>query len=478
MKIATLIFLMLVSIIGCTECAAAKGGKGKSNGHQDGLPAIVIEHVSVLTMSVDELVIHDATVVIEKGRIVSLQGPAPKGAKRINGKGKWLIPGLMDMHVHLPSDDQLPTQPPRADPPTMHFDTQDIMTPFIANGVTQILNMDAVPASVGQRNEIESGKVLGPHMALAAVVDGKRPEGRIANTPADARQMVRDVQAEGYNFVKVYWRLDVDVFHAIIDEANKRKIKVLGHIPEAFEGQLDKAFVPGFGMVAHAEEFSKHSDKFTDDDAVRFARLAKKSGTWVSPTLTAMRWISSQARSLEEVKTNPQNAYMHPLLQSKWIKDNQYNRNLSKPKTVAYLDRMVEFHRRLVKALKAENVPMVAGTDTLVSGVVSGFSLHDELEMMVEAGLTNSEALASATRLPAQWLGVDDDRGTVAVGKRADLVLLDANPIAKVANTRRIAGVFLNGRFLSRAELDAMMEDLAKRNAVDRDRFDWDKLPK
>jgi imidazolonepropionase-like amidohydrolase len=440
--------------------------------------SIVIENVTVVPMTDNEAILRGATVVIDKGRIAAINGPIPKGAKRVNGKGKWLIPGLMDMHVHLPNDDQLPTETPRSDPPRVDFGTQDIMTPYIANGVTQILNTDATPASVGQRNEVESGRVIGPHMALAAVVDGKRPQGRIANNASDARQMVRDVEAEGYNFVKVYWRLDVETFLAIIDEANKRKIKVLGHIPESFEGQLDKAFVPGFGMVAHAEEFSKHSDKFADADALRFAKLAKGSGTWVTPNLTAMRWIASQARSLDELKANPQNAYMHPFLQSKWVKANGYNPRLSKPSTVAYFERMVDFHQRLVRAFRAEGVPMVAGTDALLSGIVPGFSLHDELELLAGAGMSNAEVLASATRLPALWLGVDGDRGTIAVGKRADLVLLDADPLANVANTRKIAGVFLNGRYLDRKALGAMMADLAKRNKAGLERFDWDTLPK
>jgi imidazolonepropionase-like amidohydrolase len=467
--------LGLVAILGLTGASTPPAWPNPATVNQQ---PVVIENVSVVPMTDNETVIRNATVVIEQGRITAIDGPVPHGATRISGKGKWLIPGLIDMHVHLPSDDQLPVEPQRGDPPRVDWGTQDIMTPYIANGVTQVLNMDAVPASVGQRNEIESGRVWGPHMALAAVVDGKRREGRIANTPADGRQMVRDLQAEGYNFVKVYWRLDVDTFLAIVDEASKRKIKVIGHIPKAFTGQLDKAFVPGFGMVAHAEEFSKHSEKFADADAARFAKLARQSGIWVTPNLIAMRWIASQARSLDELKSSPHNAYMHPLLQSKWVKANQYNRDLSKPSTVAYLDRMVEFHRRLVRAFKAEGVPMVAGTDALLSAVVPGFSLHDELEMLVQAGLTPPEALAAATRVPAEWLEVSGDRGTIAVGKRADLVLLDADPLADIANTRRIRGVFLSGRYLRSARLDAMMADLAKRNTAGLERFDWDKLPK
>lgn len=435
----------------------------------------VIEHVTVVPMTTDGAIINDATVVIRDGRIASLNGPAPAKAVRINGKGKWLIPGLADMHVHLPSDgmSRAPKYPTEA--PNMLFDTQDAMTPYIANGVTQVLNMDAVPASVGQRNEIARGRVLGPHMALAAVINGGEGRGRIVNTPADGRQAVRSVKAEGYDFVKVYSDLNSETFQAIVDESSTLGMKAVGHIPESFEGKLESAFVPGFSMVAHAEEFSKQSSNFTDEDADRFARLAKKNGTWVTPTLVVMRWIASETRSLDEMTANTDLQYVHPILQSKWRTANRYHKN-SSPKLIAYFDRMVEFHRRLVRALKAEGVPMVAGSDALTSGVVGGFSLHEELELLVGAGLTNAEALASATRLPAVWLGVDGDRGTVEVGKRADLVLLDADPLADVANTRRIAGVMLDGRWLSGARLAAMMADLAKRNTADLGKYDWLRL--
>jgi imidazolonepropionase-like amidohydrolase len=437
----------------------------------------VIENVSVIPMTPSGVVLPDATVVIENGRVVSLQGPIPKGAKRIDGKGKWLIPGLTDMHVHLLSDGS--SRPPKypTEAPTMLFDTQDIMTPYIANGVTQVVNLDAVAASVGQRNEIAKGSVLGPHMALAAVINGGDGRGRVANTPADGRQAVRGIKAEGYDFVKVYSDLNTETFLAIVDEAGKQGMKVLGHIPEAFEGKLESAFVPGFSMVAHAEEFSKHSAEFTDEDAVRFAKLAKKNGTWVTPTLVAMRWIASETRSLDEMKASPHLKYAHPLLQSKWVVANRYHKN-SSPKLIAYFDNMVEFHRRLVRALKAEGVPLVAGSDAMTSGVVGGFSLQEELELLVGAGLTNEEALASATRLPAMWLGVDGDRGTVETGKRADLILLDADPLADVANTRKITGVFLSGKWISRATLNAMMADLAKRNSAAKDQFDFNALGK
>lgn len=438
---------------------------------------VAIEHVSVIAMIEGGTTLRDQTVIIRDGRIVSLNGPVPPGAQRIDGRGKFLIPGLMDMHVHIPSDDYSPDyRGDASQPPLIDFDTQDTMTPYVANGVTQIMNMDARSANIGQRNAIEQGKIIGPHMALAALIDGKRQDGRVALMPADGRQAVRDAKAEGYGFIKLYWRLDVETFKAICDEARKQGMKVLGHIPDAFQGKLEQAFVPGFDMVAHAEEFSKHSKTFAEADAVRFAELAKRNGTSLTGTLTTMRWISSQVRSLDELKALPTLKYVHPAVLTTWIEGNSYV-EMNSPKMISYFERMVEFHRRLVRAFKEAGVPVVAGTDALNPGCVPGFALHDELAMLVEAGLTNEEALAAATRVPANWLGVANDRGTIETGKRADLVLLDADPLADIGNTRRISGVMLSGRWFSRATLEEMLSDLARWNVANREKYRYRPQP-
>jgi imidazolonepropionase-like amidohydrolase len=436
-------------------------------------PAItVIEHVNVVTMIDGGAPLMDATVVIANGRIVALQGPIPDGALRIDGSGKWMIPGLTDMHVHIPSDGFMGPKKHPTQGPDLHLNVQDLMTPYLANGVTQVFHLDATAGSIAQRNLIERGDVLGPHMALAALIDGGEGQGRRVNSPAEGRQCVRDAQAEGYEFIKVYSELDTATYRAILEEAAQRRMKTVGHIPDAFQKDLAAAFQPNFGMVAHAEEFSKHSADFTEADALRFAQLARQSGTWVTPTLTTIRWIASEIRSLDELRALPSLKYMHPLIQQKWLKANHYNRDFT-PEDADHFDRMVLFQARLVKAFQEAGVPIVAGTDAGTSGVVPGFSLHDELELLVAAGLTPREALAAATRLPAVWLGVDQERGTIEVGKAADLVLLDADPLADIANTRRIHGVMLNGRWLDRATLDAMLLDLAAWNTANRDRFSW-----
>ncbi|NOS92155.1 MAG: amidohydrolase family protein [Cyclobacteriaceae bacterium] len=136
---------------------------------------------------------------------------------------------------------------------------------------------------------------------------------------------------------------------------------------------------------------------------------------------------------------------------------------------------MVAFHFQLVKAFKEAGVPIVAGTDAGVSGVVAGFALHDELELLVQAGLTPEEALNSATLLAAQWLGMDKLVGSVESGKLADLVLLDENPLTDIKNTRKIAAVFVNGKWLEKTKISAILADLAKRNTASRDLFDWKK---
>jgi len=465
------IAFFLVITIGCARVSLPSSPPSLQKKTKEQLFAI--KNVNVIPMTQDGGTLTNVTVIIRNGQITAFNQPVPAGAKIIDGSGKWLIPGLIDMHVHIPADlhfgPSLPTQGA-----TIFFNTQDVMTPFVANGVTTVFDLNSRAEHFAQRNEIAKGTVIGPRMALAALINGGNGSGRIVNTAEDGRQAVRSAKAEGYEFIKVYSNLNIETYKAIVDEAHQQGLKTIGHIPDAFRGKLKEAFVPYFGMVAHAEEFSKQSSDFSQQDAQLFAQLAKDNGTWLSPTLTTMKWILSQARSLDELRASPALQYVHPLLQSKWLTANNYNRNTS-PERVAYFQKIVDFHVRLVKAFKAAGVPMVAGTDAGLSGVVGGFSLHDEIELLVVAGLTPEEALVAATRLPAAWLGIDKEVGTVEAGKRADLILLDANPLSDVKNTRKIAGVFVNGQWLSRRTIDAMLADLSMRNNAAKEDYDWKK---
>ncbi len=438
---------------------------------------IAINNVNLITMTSPNNIVKNATVVIVGNHIESINGTVPKNAIILNGKGKWLMPGLIDMHVHIPTDagpfgPKLPTQGA-----TMFFDLQDYMTLYNTNGVTTIFDLGSKAEHFGQRNEIGKGKVIGPRIALAAMIDGGEGQGRRVNTAEDGRQAVRSAKAEGYEFIKVYSELNIETYQAIIDEANKQDLKTIGHIPKAFNGKLKDAFVPNFGMVAHAEELSKHCISYNLQEAQTMAKLLKENGTWLCPTLTTMEWIASQIRSLDELKALPTLQYIHPLLQSKWQVANNYNK-MNSPENIIKFDKKVKFHLLLVKACKEIGVPIVAGTDAGVSGVVAGFSLHDELSLLVKAGLTTEEALASATILSAQWLGIDKIVGTIEANKLADLVLLDENPLVDIKNAKKIAGVFINGKWLEKVKLNSQLADLSKRNKANRDNFDWLKMMK
>lgn len=441
---------------------------------QNTRPLFVIKNVHIIPMTAPNIVLENATICISGNRIESINGEIPKNAKIIDGKGKWLMPGLIDMHVHSPSDSgpfgpKIPTQGA-----TVFFDLQDLMTLYNANGVTTIFELSAKPEHFGQRNEIGKGAVIGPRMALAALIDGGEGQGRKVNTPEEGRQAVRSAKAEGYEFIKVYAYLNVETYKAIIEEANQQQLKVVGHIPDAFKGKLEEAFVSGFGLVAHAEELTNYAVDYSEAEAQQMAALLKKNGTWLSPTLTTMERILEQVKSLDSLKALPSLPYVHPLFQSKWLTANKYNK-MSSPEQIAHFEQYVAFNLLLVKACKAAGVPIVAGTDAGTSSVVPGFSMHDELALLTKAGLTNEEALTSATRLSAQWLGIDQQIGTVETGKLADFMLLEANPLTDIKNTRKIAGVCINGVWLDKAKIQATLADLSKRNTANKDKFDWKK---
>jgi imidazolonepropionase-like amidohydrolase len=458
-------------------CSNSKHLSCKNLSNEDVLKneTYAIRNVNIITMTTDNKVIRNATLVIKENKIFSINGTIPEDAKIIDAKNKWLIPGLVDMHVHNLADINFASDYPTKGA-TLFSDTQDFMLLYIVNGVTTVSELSARVEHFGQRNEIIKKKVIGPRIALAFLIDGGDGSGNIANTPEDGRQTVRIAKAQGYEFIKVYSGLNIETYKAIVDEALKNQMKVVGHIPNAFRGRLEEAFVPNFDMIAHAEELSKQSKELSNEDAQRFAKLAKENGTWLTPTLTTMQRIAEQTHSLDGIRNLPSLKYVHPLMQSKWLYSNHYN-NETDPKRIARIDSMVDFQFRLLKAFKDAEVPIVVGTDSGVSGVVWGWALHDELELLVKAGLTTEEALASATRLPALWLGIEDKIGTIEVGKYADLILLDVNPLDDISNTRMISGVFVNGQWIDKKVLDKMLLTLEKKNSCNlgKDQYNWKK---
>jgi hypothetical protein len=299
------------------------------------------------------------------------------------------------------------------------------------------------------------------------MIDGLNPilplgMTRVAATPGDGRQVVRDAAVEGYEIIKVYSTLDLPTFTAIVDEAHKLHMPVVGHIPQREKGLTDKFFQPGYGMVAHAEEFAQQTKDPEQAAIPGYVEMAKRNGTWLTGTLSLDERIVEEASHPETLTTRPELGFLCPPVYSFVTQHNPYVAN-GNAKFVTYVQSIVTFNKQLVQAFAAAGIPVLAGTDAPVPGLVPGFALHDELEVMARYGINNRQVLEGATRLPAEWLGVASDRGVVAVGKRADLLLLDADPMVDVANTRKIAAVIAGGQFLSRADLDVKMRTLKER---------------
>ncbi len=432
-----------------------------------------IKNINIIPMTKENKVIENATVLIKENKIYAINKQIPENAKIIDGIDKWLIPGLIDMHVHTLADGSpfviYPTKGP-----LVSFNTQYNMTPYIANGVTTVFELGARTEHFGQRNEIIRGDVIGPRMALAKIIGGKK-SNPIAKNPADGRNAVRFAKEEGYEFIKVYTWLNEETFKAVIDEAEKQNMKVIGHIPVAFKGKEAKDFfIPHFSLIAHAEELSKQTDDYSYKKAQEFARLAKKNETWLIPNLINMVSISNQAKSLENIKSSFGFEYVHPLMQSKWLTANKFEG--SSTETINGFQKQTNFHTLLVKAFKEAGVPILAGTDSGISGIIWGFSIHDELRLLTEAGLSNEEVLASATRLAANWLKIDDKIGTIETGKFADLVLLEENPLVNINNTRKISGVFINGNWIDRSKIDVMLSEVEQWNNENKKEYNWKEL--
>lgn len=433
--------------------------------------SLAIEHVTVLSMEVGSTPLEAATVIVRDGRIVSVSPSSEtvvmEPVTRIDGRGKWLIPGFTDMHVHLENVRLMRLMLHNPEVPHEAVRPDEALAPYIAHGIVQVMDTQAMAETIGFREEVAAGRLLGPSIIAAAMIDGEPPTWpvgttRVAATPEGGRQAVRDAAAEGYDAIKVYSRLTFETFSAIVDEARRTGLPVLGHLPERERGRTAELFQQGFRMVSHAEEFAQQTAVPSLEDIPNYVAMMKANDVWLTATLSLNERLLEQTEDPETLRTRPEIRILHPLWRDLVLNRNPYVR-FAGPHRIESLRRMVSFNRALVRAFVEAEIPVVVGTDAMVPGVVPGYSLHDELAALTRAGMSPMQALEAATRLPCEWLNTSAERGTVEAGKRADLVLLDASPLEHIANTRRISAVILGGRYLPASLLTQWLETLAER---------------
>jgi imidazolonepropionase-like amidohydrolase len=430
-------------------------------------PPLVIENVTVIDVTGAPVQTH-RTVIVKDGHIEGIYEfkRTQKGALRINGTGKFLIPGLWDMHVHTVFGDWFPRG-------------KEIALPlFIANGVTGVRDMGGeLYVLQAWRKEIADGTLLGPRMIISGpMLDGPQPRfpSSVAiTTPDDGRRAVDDLKRRGVDFIKLQSLIPRDAVFAIADEARKQGIPFVGHVPDSVRaaeasnaGQKSFEHLIGIfeGSSPLEDEFlkgPKTETKFLATyDPVRasalFALLAKNH-TWQCPTLVWER--GGNLIDLADFSHDPRAKYVPA-----YWKDVTWKRFTEEIVREYNTDdritrqRFVAKELEVVKAMHAAGIQFLAGTDTAPGVYIfPGFSLHEELQRFVAAGFTPLEALQTATLNPATFLGIADRVGTVEKGKLADLVLLDDNPLDDIRNTQKITAVVANGRYLSRADLDRIL---------------------
>jgi imidazolonepropionase-like amidohydrolase len=426
---------------------------------------IAITQVNVIDVA-GGTVAADATVVLSGGRIADVAKSAdvhvPHGAQVIDGSGKFLIPGLWDMHVHMVFGDWFPQ-------------SREITLPlFVANGVTGVRDMGGELDVLHRwRREITQGKLLGPRIVTSGpMLDGPKPRfpsSVAVASPEDGRKAVDDLKRRGADFIKLQSLMSRESYFAIADESKTKGIVFAGHVPDAIRaveasnaGQKSIEHLTGVfeGCSTVEDELLKGPkglkrflETFDDTKAARLIALFAKNRTWQAPTLVWER--GGNLLDQRDLQHDSRARYVP----ASWKNGTwrRFTEDILKDQANDDLEtrqRFVAKELELVRAMHRAGIPFVAGTDTAAGVYVfPGFSLHEELQLLVQAGFTPLEALQCATRNPAEYLGKLGEMGTVEKGKVADLVLLDANPLDDIANTQRIAGVIAAGRYLSRADL-------------------------
>ena len=404
--------------------------------------------VSVLPMDAERVLEH-RTVLVTGDRITMIGAASevtvPADARRVDGRGRFLMPGLGEMHGH---------NPPLGSSPEY---IANVYFLYVANGVTTVRGMLGWPGQLELRDRVNRSELLGPSLYLA----GPSFSGSTVPTPPQAVARVREQKAQGWDLLKVHPGVKREVYDAMARTADEVGIRFAGHIP---------ADVGLRHAIAMHQETVDHLDGYIEDmqaedapvDPAKLASIVKltcDTGTWVVPTMALWETIIGAA-DLAQMEQYPELRYMPAKEVERWR--TVYQKRTGAPQFNARRAAQIAANRKvLLKALDAAGARIIFGTDAPQEFSVPGFSVHRELRAMVAAGMTPYAALRSATVTMGEYLHAKDRFGTVTTGSRADLILLEANPLTDVAAVAKRAGVMVRGRWLSEAEIQAGLQRIA-----------------
>ena len=421
-------------------------------------PAVAFVDVTVIPMGRDGILDHQ-TVIVRDGLIATI-GPAttvraPAGTTVVDGRGRFLIPGLGDAHAHLSTVGGGPALAELA------------LQLFALHGVTMIRSMYTEPHHRSARDRVERGEIVGPRTVLASPAF----TGQMAPTPQLARDSIRKYRGEGYRITKILPGISRETFDTLVAESKQLGMSVAGHIPQGIS--LQHALASGITSIEHLDGFMEAMnvssggrgsgffglgvlDGVDESLIASLVEATHKAGTVVVPTEFEMELFVSPDSGSAHAR-RPEMRFVSPALLAQWTrqKDNfARGAGVTPERAMRYRD----VRRKLIRELHAGGVPIALGSDAFNLFNVPGPSVPDELTTYVAAGLTAQQALRTATVNVARLLGMPNVTGTIAIGSVADLLLLDANPLDGVENVRRVAGVMLRGVWLDRATLDRHLQ--------------------
>ena len=427
---------------------------------------LVISNVSVITMK-NETVLDNQDVMIRNGKIQSLNDAGstklPDDIDVIDGKGKYLIPGLAEMHAHIPGNRD------------MEY-LQDILFLYLSNGVTTIRGMLGQYYHLELKELVDSGEILGPRIFTSS----PSLNGNSVTTPEEAREKVTSYAADGYDFLKLHPGIQLEVFDTLVKVANEVGIKYSGHVStyvcirhalKSKYGSIDH--VDGYleGLVPEGANIDPQANGFfgfnftyqADEDVItELSALTAENDVWVVPTQSLFeRWAG--LIPAEDRGSEPEMKYMPKETVENWVRASK-NFQSQEIYDLERVTRFNEIRMKLIKSLHEEGVGLLLGSDAPQVFNVPGFSIHHELGYMVSAGLTAYDALEMGTVNPAVFFGMEGEFGVIKEGASADLILLSKNPLVDISNARDTEGVMIRGKWLSREYIKDRLEEIAAKN--------------
>lgn len=409
---------------------------------------IAFEHVHVLPMT-DEEVRTDWTVLVEGDRIVAA-GPAaevevPETAERIDGTGKYLMPGLAEMHGHVPSPDE-----------NREY-VESLMFLYIANGVTTVRGLLGEPGQLALKEATADGSLLGPALYLA----GPAFNGGTVSSPEQADRRVREQAAEGWDYLKVLPGMTLEEFDAMAMAANEEGIPFIGHVTA--EAGLLHSIEMGQQTIDHLDGYieylTEESDAIDPERLETAIAMTKEHGVWVIPTMALWETILGVPSS-EDMAHYEELQYMPPDMVASWARS-QDRRRAGSGFDQERVDRIAAQRIDLLGALNEAGARILMGTDSPQVFSVPGFALVRELPLMADAGMSPYEILVSGTRAVGDYLQEEDAFGTIAAGSRADLILLNSNPLEDAMRVFDRAGVMARGRWLPESDIQERLAEIA-----------------